>query len=111
MGGDLSILKQTLKRVPLFSDLSDRELTQLLGLGSRRKFPGKNIVFQEGDACDFLLVILSGKVKVLLSGKGGQEFILTILGVENFFGEMALVEAVSRSATVMTIEPSEFLRR
>jgi len=82
----------------------------LVGSGSRRKFPEKNIVFQEGESGDFLLVILSGKVKVLLSGKRGQEFILTILGAGSFFGEMALLEAAPRSATVMTTEPSEFLR-
>jgi CRP-like cAMP-binding protein len=102
--------KQVLKQVPLFSDLTDRELNLLVALGSRRKFPPKNIIFQEGDPGDFLLVILSGKVKVMISGKGGEEFILTMLGPGNFFGEMAVLEGGHRSATVVTVEPSEFLR-
>ncbi len=101
--------KQALKHVPLFSDLTDQELGLLAALGSRRKYPGKNMVFQEGEPGDVLLVILSGKVKVLLSGKSGQEYILTMLGPGNFFGEMALLEAAPRSATVMTVEPCEFL--
>lgn len=101
--------KYGLKNVPLFSDLTHQELGMLADSGSRRKFPAKNIVFHEGDQGDNLLIILSGKVKVLLYGKGGQEFILTILGPGNFFGEMAIFEAAPRSATVMTVEPCELL--
>ena len=104
------MLKHVLKQVPLFSDLTDRELNLLVALGSRRKFPPKNIIFQEGDPGDFLLVILSGKVKVMISGKGGEEFILTMLEAGSFFGEMAVLEGGYRSATVVTVEPSEFLR-
>jgi len=101
--------KHALKQVPLFSDLTERELGLVAAMGRRQKFPAKNMVFQEGEPGDVLLVILSGRVKVLLSGKHGQEFILTILGPGNFFGEMAILEAAHRSATVMTVEPCEFL--
>ncbi len=106
----MSTPKQAIKSVPLFADLTEKELSLLLASGVRRKFPSKNIVFQEGEPGDFLLVILSGKVKVLLSGKEGHEFILTMLGPGSFFGEMALLESGPRSATVMTVEPSEFFR-
>ena len=101
---------QAIKSVPLFSDLSDKELGFLAVSGSRKKFPAKNVVFQEGDPGEGLLIILTGRVKVLLSGKEGQEFILAMLGPGNFFGEMALLEAAPRSATVMTVEASEFYR-
>jgi len=105
----MGILKHALKHVPLFADLTDRELSLLTATSRRQKFPAKNMVFQEGEPGDVLMVILSGRVKVLLSGKHGQEFILAMLGPGNFFGEMALLEAAPRSATVMTVEPCEFL--
>ncbi len=105
----MNVRHHPFKNVPLFSDLTDKELSVLAASGKSRKFPAKNVVFQEGEPGDVLLVILSGKVKVLLTGKDGQEFILTMLGPENFFGEMAILEAAPRSATVMTVEPSEFL--
>jgi len=89
--------------------LTHQELGIIAASGSRRKFPEKHIVFHEGDLGDHLLIILSGKVKVLLYGKGGQEFILTILGPGNFFGEMAIFESAPRSATVMTVAPCECL--
>jgi len=100
--------KHVLKNVPLFAELNDEELGFLTASGSRRKLPAKNVVFQEGEPGDVLLIILSGKVKVLLSGSEGQEFILTMLGPGNFFGEMAILESTTRSASVMTVEPCEF---
>lgn len=105
----MMMFKQAIKNVPLFSELTGRELDLLASSGSRRKFPAKNLVFQEGDPGEALLIILSGKVKVLLSGKDGQEFILAILGPGSFFGEMAILESAARSASVMTVEPCEFL--
>ncbi|MBA3967945.1 MAG: cyclic nucleotide-binding domain-containing protein [Nitrospirales bacterium] len=70
--------------------------------------PNKNVIFQEGDSGEVLFIILSGKVKVLLTGKNGQEFILSYLGQGNFVGEMAILESAPRSASVITVEPSEF---
>ena len=100
--------KQAIKNVPLFSELADQELNLLAASGSRKNFPGKNVIFQEGDSGDVLFIILSGKVKVLLTGKNGQEYILSHLGPGNFFGEMAILESAPRSASVITVEPSEF---
>lgn len=100
--------KQAIKNVPLFSELTDHELNLLAASGSRQKFPDKNVIFQEGDSGEVLFIILSGKVKVMLTGKNGQEFILSHLGPGNFFGEMAILESAPRSASVITVEGSEF---
>lgn len=99
--------KQAIKNVPLFSELTDQELSLLAASGRRQKLPDKNVIFQEGDSGEVLFIILSGKVKVLLTGKNGQEFILSHLGPGNFFGEMAILESAPRSASVITVEPSD----
>jgi CRP/FNR family cyclic AMP-dependent transcriptional regulator len=104
----MGIYKQAIKSIPLFSGLTDREVDLLAISGSRRKFPPKNVVFQEGDIGEVLYIILSGRVKVLLTGKDGQEFILSFLGPGNFFGEMAILDSAPRSATVITVEPCDF---
>jgi CRP-like cAMP-binding protein len=105
----MGLYKQIIKSVPLFTDLNEKELGLLEVSGSLRQFPAKNVVFQEGEPGEVLLIILSGKVKVLLSGKNGQEFILAMLGPGNFFGEMAILESAPRSASVITVEPCECL--
>lgn len=99
---------QAIKNVPLFSELTDQELSLLAASGSRQKLPDKNVIFQEGDSGEVLFIILSGKVKVLLTGKNGEEFILSYLGPGHFFGEMAILESAPRSASVITVESSEF---
>ncbi|RMH06442.1 MAG: Crp/Fnr family transcriptional regulator [Nitrospirae bacterium] len=105
----MSIRHEHLKAIPLFSELTDAELRLITTQAREQRYPKGNIVFYEGDPGDFLMIILSGKVKVVLLGQEGQELILSILEPGNFFGEMAILEAAPRSATVITIEPSEFL--
>ncbi len=100
--------QHTIQKVPLFSDLTEEEIQLVMQSGHRRTFPSKNIVFQEGDPGEHLLIILSGTVKILLTGKDGKEFILSVLGKGEFFGEMAILEAAPRCATVKTVEPCEF---
>jgi len=62
----MGLYKQVIKSVPLFTDLNEKKLGLLEVSGSVRKFPAKNVVFQEGEPGEVLLIILSGKVKVLL---------------------------------------------
>ena len=105
----MNLQREHLKNIFLFSELSYQELDLILSTSRRKRYPKGSIVFHEGDPGDFLLVIFSGKVKVVLLGEGGQEIILSILGPGSFFGEMAILEAAPRSATVLTLENSEFL--
>jgi len=99
-----------LRNVPLLSGLADAEL-ELIARSSRRlRYPKKSIVFQEGDPGDFLLVILRGRVKVSLFGEEGRETIVAILERPAFLGEVALLDKAPRSATVMTLEATEFLQ-
>jgi len=105
----MNLKRDPLKSIPLFSGLTDPELDLVLSKAREQRYPKGSIVFYEGDPGDFLMIILSGKVKVALLGEEGQEIILAMLGPENFFGEMAIIESAPRSATVITTEPCEFL--
>ena len=96
--------KAVLRSVPLFSSLSDAEL-DLVGQSARQvRYPGRSVVFHEGDPGDFMLVLLTGRVKVSLVGEGGKEITLRQLGPPSFLGEMALLDGSPRSATVTTLE-------
>jgi CRP-like cAMP-binding protein len=52
-------------------------------------------------------VIVNGKVKISRVSDDGKEVILTILGESDFFGEMAILDGLTRSANVTAIEDSE----
>jgi CRP-like cAMP-binding protein len=104
------LVNDILRTVPLFTGLSDAEIDLIAKSSRRVRYPAKSVVFQEGDSGDFLLVVLQGRVKVMLLGDGGQETIVSILEPPGLLGEIALLDEAPRSATVMTLANTEFLR-
>ena len=73
-----------------------------------RTFPKNTVVVSEGDRTDSLYIIVSGRVKIYVSDEKGKEVVLNESGPGEYFGEMVLDEG-PRSASVMTLEPTEFL--
>jgi CRP/FNR family cyclic AMP-dependent transcriptional regulator len=98
-----------LKAVPLFSSLPEEQLRMLTTMVSRRSASRGTTIMAGGDATDSLYIVLSGRLKVMMSDSDGKEVILTILGPGEFFGEMGLIDDEPRSASVVTIEPCELL--
>ncbi|HUV06916.1 MAG TPA: Crp/Fnr family transcriptional regulator [Spirochaetia bacterium] len=69
--------------------------------------PGQ-IIFKEGETGNQMYIIQEGRVRV--SKKiGGREHILAVLGKSDFFGEMAIVTNVKRTATVSAIDDVKVL--
>lgn len=66
------------------------------------------LVCKEGDPGDTMYIIQQGKVKIT-KHIGGKEHILAVLGKGEFFGEMALVTRIKRTATVITLSTVEVL--
>jgi CRP/FNR family cyclic AMP-dependent transcriptional regulator len=98
-----------LKAVPLFASFPDEQLRMLTTMVTRRSAPRGTTIMAGGDATDSLYIVLSGRLKVMMSDSEGKEVILTILGPGEFFGEMGLIDDEPRSASVVTIEPCELL--
>ena len=73
-----------------------------------KEYPRGTLLFHEGDAGREMFIIQKGKVQVRKKVGAGEK-ILTELGEGEFFGEMALLEGLSRSATVEVIEDSKIL--
>ncbi len=98
-----------LENIPLFSGLPEEALTKIEQHGSTKSYKKNTIVINEGDETDSLYVILSGRVKVFLSGEDGREAVLNHQGPGEYFGEMALIDRQPRAASVMTLEPSKLM--
>ncbi len=98
-----------LRNVPLFSMLSEVQLQLLTQVLSRKAYPKNSTIIAAGDPTDAMYIVVSGRLKVVMSDKEGQEVILAILNQGEFFGEMGLIAQAPRSATVTTIEPCELL--
>ena len=76
---------------------------------TRKSAPRSTTIMAGGDPTDSLYIVLSGRLKVMMSDAEGNEVILSILGPGEFFCEMGLIDDEPRSATVVTIEPCELL--
>jgi CRP/FNR family cyclic AMP-dependent transcriptional regulator len=97
-----------LQQVELFQGLSKEELEALSVSSNSRSFPKNTVVIHENDPADSLFIIESGKVKVYCSDKNGKEFIMNTQGEGDYFGELALLDDSTRSASVRTVEKSSF---
>lgn len=65
--------------------------------------PGQK-VFEEGEAGESAFFLITGKVKVTKKGKDGGEKVLSVLTEGCLFGEMALFDEPTRSATILAVE-------
>ena len=71
---------ETLKKVPLFAGLSERELAFLAGRAVSLHAKAGELLFSEGEPCKGLYVIESGAVKIFKTSASGREQVLTIEG-------------------------------
>lgn len=98
-----------LRNVPLFAMLPENQLAVLTTVVRRKSFVRGATIIAAGDVTDSLYVVISGRLKVIIGDKMGREVILTILGPGEYFGEMVLIDDSTRSASVIAMEPGEFL--
>ena len=98
-----------LSSVPIFSDLNSSTLQRVSDLGSVKLYPKNSVIFSEEEDGTALFVIISGKVKVCRTSKEdtSKEVIFSILNPSDFFGEMALLDGLNRSASVIAMEDSQ----
>jgi CRP/FNR family transcriptional regulator, cyclic AMP receptor protein len=86
---------KTLQRVPLFADLTRREVQQIARLFKERRFAEGETVVQEGSGGAAFYVIDSGEAAVIIGGKQHST-----LKAGDYFGEIALLDLGTRMATI-----------
>ena len=94
----------SLKKIPFLSKLPDEALNALAAKVKSVKFPKQVTIILEGDESSSLYIILSGKVRVFSSDEKSKEVTLLIQESGSYFGELALLGDVPRSASVETLE-------
>jgi signal transduction histidine kinase len=99
---------EELRRVPLFTDLSEEDLAQLYRMAEIASHDAGELVLREGAPGDSLYVVLEGELEVT-KRQGGQDVVLTVYEAGQFFGEMSLLEQAPRSASVRALRESRLL--
>jgi len=98
-----------LSRVSLFSLVRKPDLERIAKLANRHTFDKGDVIIKEGEPDNRLFIIVSGVVEVIkgMEEKKGRR--LGVLGPMSYFGEMALVDDLVRSASVVAKERTEAL--
>jgi pyruvate,water dikinase len=95
----IGVPPETLKLVPLFEDLTDAELAPIARLFKHRRFPSGEIIVREGTGGASFFLIEAGNAEVTVNGEHRAT-----LGAGDYFGEIALLDEGTRSATVQAAE-------
>jgi CRP/FNR family transcriptional regulator, cyclic AMP receptor protein len=95
------IIIEILKKLSLFSELTVAAVKELAFLAEERVFSKGETIFEESTTGRSIMVIISGEVRITQRAKISGEETLTVLKKGDFFGEMALLEDLPRSATAI----------
>lgn len=102
-------LPQALTDAELFRGAPEGDLEKVAALASTRRLRRGQLLFSEGEASDHLFVVVSGRIKVLLSSPRGEELILTVVGPGDALGELSVLDGQPRSATAEALDDTELL--
>jgi CRP/FNR family transcriptional regulator, cyclic AMP receptor protein len=90
--------------------LPEPERAALLSAGTPARFDDGQLLLIQGDVGDFVYVLVSGLVKVIVAAESGSETTLVIRGRGDLMGEFALLDDGPRTATAQAAGPVTALR-
>ena len=87
----------------LFRDLSADERKSLVARARVRTFSRGDTVFLMGSLGDSMMAVLTGNIRISVPSSEGKEILLAIIQPGDFFGELALLDGIARSADAKAI--------
>lgn len=97
---------ESLKRVELFSSLSDDELYEIAKRVVIRAFRKNETILFESDTNEYMYIILDGEVKAVQTTEDGKEIILAMHHAGELFGEISLIDGKTIPARVVALKDS-----
>jgi CRP-like cAMP-binding protein len=96
-----------LHTLPLFADLNQDQLKHVAMRIQRREFAPGVTLFHQDMPGTMMYMIETGSVRVISIGRTGQELTLNVIGPGEIFGELSILDGQQRSATALTLAPTE----
>jgi len=101
--------KALLSNSELLSGLDEVMLDRLLSMTVTRRLDKNETLFVKGDPGDSLFGVQEGKIKIVTTSPNGKEVTLNIIEKGQFFGEIALLDGMDRTADAIAMEKTEVL--
>ena len=96
-------------RAGLLAGLSEEDWAALAAAGRRRRFAMRQTIFQKGDPGAFMLLVLSGSVRISIATEDGREATLNVVEPGEMLGEIAVLDGRLRTADAVAAAPVEAL--
>lgn len=103
MAVDTEAALALLKKVQIFSNLSEQEFAFLTPRLVQRRFEASQIIFNEGDPCAGLYIVQSGNVRIFKSSAGGREQVLAIEGPGSSVAELPVFDGGNYPASAQAV--------
>ena len=100
-----TITPERLSKIDLFSGFPVSSLSELCKSFSSANYPASSTIISEGDEGDLFYIIVRGRVEIL-KRINDRDTRVKVLEDGDFFGEIALLSNVPRTATVRTVKPT-----
>ena len=100
---------QFLTQIRMFDHLDEGDRLELAGVIDETKFAGGTVLFHTGDPGDALYIVRDGEIELYIKDTVGQKIVLATAGPGDMFGELAMLDEGSRTATALALRDSEVL--
>jgi CRP-like cAMP-binding protein len=97
-----------MRRVPLFSELDDGSLLELVGAACNFRWRGGSVVFDKGADAEALFVVVSGSVRIVDVLDDGEVEVAKV-GAGQFLGEHSLLLRRTHSKRAVACEDTELM--
>lgn len=94
---------------PLFRGLPPPAFERIAALATQRQYREGEVVCSQGDPGDALYAVVSGSIRISTGTPDGREIFLNIMESGDTFGEIALLDGGTRTASAVAIAPSELV--
>lgn len=107
--GNNAATVQILRTIPVFNGLSDADLESVVGLFKMEVYPSDSLIIREGTEGNSMYIILEGEVKISREKGDSEEVLISFLSPGAYFGELALIDSLPRSADVTSLSETKVL--
>jgi CRP/FNR family transcriptional regulator len=95
-----------LRQIPYFAGLPAGELRDLAGRLSEQRYRSGQVIFREGERCEALYLVLSGRVRTVKTSPEGREQTLHVFGPGRSFADIAAFDEGLHPGTAIAMKPT-----
>jgi uncharacterized membrane protein len=98
-----------LANITMFELLDEDDRLALANVVDEVVVPAGNALFQAGDPGDSLFIVRLGQIELFIKDTAGQKIVLHTAEAGDMFGELAMLDSGSRTATALALTDTELL--